>query len=260
MTETLTHVSAIRGLDGAEARRVAGTQSDEILTLLRDLSDEEWAAATDCEGWSVHDVAAHLLAWAEAIVSPREFGRQFLAARPLAKEKGNIIDATNFVEVEKRRNVPAQELLARLEVVLPRMLRFRANMGRFLRYVPYYNGFFGLTNAGYVMNVIFTRDAFMHRADISRPLRRVMQLGEDDRRLIEDVVRDWAKRSDARLLLDLTGPAGGRYLTAPDNVAEVTLEAVDFGRILTRREPPEIAQIEGDRDAALRWLAVPTPF
>jgi hypothetical protein len=61
LTETLTHVSAIRGLDGAEARRVAGTQSDLMLTLLRDLSDEEWAAATDCEGWSVHDLAAPLL-------------------------------------------------------------------------------------------------------------------------------------------------------------------------------------------------------
>jgi uncharacterized protein (TIGR03083 family) len=258
--EAVTHISAVPGLDGAEARRIATTQSEKMLSLLRDLSDEEWATETDCVGWSVHDVAAHLLGWAEAIVSPPKFVRQFVAARPLAKEKGNIVEAANYLQVEARRETSNRELLAELEVALPRMLKFRSNFARFVRYAPYYDGLLGATNVGYVMNVIFTRDTFMHRADITRPLRRDMNLGEDDRRLVEDVVRDWAKRSDAQVSLNLTGPAGGRYLTAAAPVADVTLDAVDFGRILTRREPPEIAEISGDREAALRSLSVFTPF
>jgi uncharacterized protein (TIGR03083 family) len=32
-----------------------------LLELLRDLSDQEWGVPTACPGWSVHDVASHLL-------------------------------------------------------------------------------------------------------------------------------------------------------------------------------------------------------
>ena len=260
MTQTITHVSAIRGLSGPEARSVAKAQMDQMLELLRSLSNDEWNSPSDCEGWAMRDVAAHLLGWGEALISPPEFARQFKAGRALAKEMHGLLHGVNRYQVESRQHLSNPELLARLEVVLPRMLKRRATMNRYMRYVPYWDGFLGFTNTGYVMNVIFTRDTFMHRADISRPLGKELPLGEDDRRLLEDVVRDWAKRSDAHMTLVLTGPAGGRYLTAPDPVAEATLDAVDFGRILTRREPPEIAEITGDREAALRWLSVFTPF
>ncbi|MQB01013.1 MAG: maleylpyruvate isomerase family mycothiol-dependent enzyme [Actinobacteria bacterium] len=260
LTETITHVSAIAGLRGEDARRVARYQLEEILAVFRDLTDEEWEMESDCEGWTVHDVAAHLLGWAEAVLSPPKLVRQLLASQRLRKEKGNVTDASNHLQVEARRAIPHGELLARMEIVLPRMLRRRSSLARFARYVPYYDGFLGTTNVGFIMNAIFSRDTFMHRADISRPLGREMVLGDDDRRLLEDVVRDWARRSDARLMLHLTGPAGGDYLTSSDAAADVTVGAVDFGRILTRRESPEIAQITGDRDAALGWLRVFTPF
>lgn len=259
-TQTVTHVSAIRGLHGEDARRVARHQLEEILTVFRDLTEEEWETGSDCTGWSVHDVGAHLLGWAEAVLSPPAFVRQVLESQRLRKEKGNFTDAANHIQVESRRGLPNRELLARMEIVLPRMLRRRGTLARFARYVPYYDGFLGATNIGFVMNAIFSRDTFMHRADICRPLGREMRLGDEDGRLIADVVRDWAKRSDARLTLDLTGPAGGHYLTAPDPVAEVTVDAVDFGRILTGREPSEGARIEGHRDAARGWLGVFTPF
>lgn len=34
---------------------------DALLKLLADLSKDDWARSTPCEGWSVHDVALHLL-------------------------------------------------------------------------------------------------------------------------------------------------------------------------------------------------------
>lgn len=37
-------------------------ERERLLTLLSGLSDAEWAAPTACPGWSVHDLALHLLA------------------------------------------------------------------------------------------------------------------------------------------------------------------------------------------------------
>jgi uncharacterized protein (TIGR03083 family) len=34
---------------------------DSLLQLLRQLSDQEWSSATPCEGWTVKDIALHLL-------------------------------------------------------------------------------------------------------------------------------------------------------------------------------------------------------
>lgn len=260
MTTTITHVSAIRGLRGEDARRVARYELDEILEVFRDLSHEEWERSSDCEGWTVHDVAAHLLGWAEAILRPPTFVHQLVAAQRFRREKGNFTDASNHLQVGARRSIPHKELLARMEVVLPRMLRLRSGLARSVRYLPYYDGFLGVTNVGFIMNAVFSRDTFMHRADIVRPLGREMNLGAEDRRLIEDVVRDWSKRSGARVLLDLTGPAGGRYLTAPDPVADITVDAVDYGRILTGRQPSVAPEITGDEAAARGWLGTFTPF
>ena len=257
---TTTHVSAMPGLRGAEARHIARYELDRILTLFRDLNDGEWEGQTDCEGWTAHDVGAHLLGWAEALLSPPTFVRQLVAAQRLRKDKGNFTDASNHIQVVERRSMPHSELLARMETVLPKVLKLRGNLARFAGYVPYYDGFLGLTNVRFIMNAIFSRDTFMHRADISRPLGRELLLGPEDRRLVEDVVRDWAKRSGARMALELTGGAGGSYLTSADPVADVTVDAVDFGRILTGRKPSADPQIEGDREAALGWLATFTPF
>jgi hypothetical protein len=83
LSETITHVSAIAGLRGEDARRVARYQLHEIVAVFRDLTDEEWETESDCEGWTVHDVAAHLLGWAEAVLSPPAFVRQLLASQGL---------------------------------------------------------------------------------------------------------------------------------------------------------------------------------
>ena len=36
-------------------------ERESLLSVLGSLSDDEWAAATACSGWSVHDVALHIL-------------------------------------------------------------------------------------------------------------------------------------------------------------------------------------------------------
>ena len=47
----------------------AAVEYDRLLRLLRGLHAEQWRAPTDCEGWDVHDVVAHLVGAAAAMAS-----------------------------------------------------------------------------------------------------------------------------------------------------------------------------------------------
>jgi len=53
-----------------EVWRHTHEQRRALAALLRDLSEEEWAVASLCEGWSVRDVAAHVMR--SATVTPVE--------------------------------------------------------------------------------------------------------------------------------------------------------------------------------------------
>lgn len=47
---------------------------------------------------------------------------------------------------------------------------------------------------GQLMAVIYTRDVWLHRVDITRATGRDLHLDEIDRRTVEDVVGEWAVR------------------------------------------------------------------
>lgn len=44
-----------------DAATVLTTELDAFVALLRTLGDEDWAKPTDCPGWTVQDIAAHVL-------------------------------------------------------------------------------------------------------------------------------------------------------------------------------------------------------
>lgn len=56
-----------------DVRPLMTAERDELLVLLRELGAREWRAGTACAGWSVHDIALHLLG--------NDFGR----LRPLSQ-------------------------------------------------------------------------------------------------------------------------------------------------------------------------------
>jgi uncharacterized protein (TIGR03083 family) len=57
-----------------DTRPLFGLLRAELTTLLAGLSDEDWARATLCPGWSVHAIAAHLLGVEFGNVSARRDG------------------------------------------------------------------------------------------------------------------------------------------------------------------------------------------
>lgn len=65
---------------------------------------------------------------------------------------------------------------------------------------------------GYLVDVVFTRDTWVHRLDIARATGRAMLLTrEHDGRIVADGVADWARRHGRPFDLTLTGPAGGHW-------------------------------------------------
>jgi hypothetical protein len=102
---------------------------------------------------------------------------------------------------------------------------------------------------GYLLDVILTRDPWMHRIDITRATGRPHVLTrEHDGRIVADVVAEWARRHGRPFELTLTGPAGGRYGAGDGSGDELVIDAVEFGRTLSGRA------------AGSGLLAQPVPF
>jgi len=93
----------------------------------------------------------------------------------------------------------------------------------------------GFRSIGYLMDRIYTRDAWMHRIDISTATSRPLVLTADhDGRIVDDIVREWAHDHRQPYRLTLTGPAGGEW-SSETGADPLTLDAVLFCRIMAGR-------------------------
>lgn len=249
------NVADIPAIPRAEAFALAGSQNDALLTLLRDLSQEEWETTTDCAPWTPRDIAAHLLAWAEAVLSPKEMFGQMGRAFKIRKEWASIVDAQNEIQVRERKSLSGPELVSKLEAILPRFLTARRRLSYVLKPIPTYNALVGLVSLGFVAETIFTRDMLIHRIDISEATGRELPQGPDEARLVADCVKEWAKRSKANARLVLSGAAGGDFVTGTGATATINAKATDFLRLLSGRPEGDSVSIEGDAVAARSWIS-----
>lgn len=255
-----TRVEDVPGIHQPEATDLASSQYDALMATLRTLDEAQWDAPTDCELWTVKDIAAHLCAWAELMTSFTEARRIVRAAFARRKELGNILDAANQTQVDARAALTTEDLLARMDDSLPKMLKVRARLGRYGRYVPLAGPPAGFYNLGFLANVIFTRDAFMHRIDIARATSAPLDLGAPEARIVADIVRDWLKRGSGDVRVVLTGAAGGVYVTGPGPHAELTADAVELCRFFAGRADRSVVAAVGDPSTVEARLAVPVTF
>jgi uncharacterized protein (TIGR03083 family) len=220
----------------AEAARLATAEYDRMLSLLRSLEDSDWAAPTDCTEWSVRDMVAHLVGTAES-ASLREQVRVALKGRRIAKRrKVAHIDGINAVQIEERAGLGPRELIDRLQCAAPRFVEFRSRFPRVLRgvRVPAPAGPLSL---GSLMDVVYTRDVWIHRVDITRATARPMLLTPDhDGMIVADVAAEWARCHGKPAALHLEGPAGGSFVFGTGGTEE-RLDAVEFCRMLAGRTP-----------------------
>lgn len=214
---------------------LAAAEQERLLALLRDLPPDDWHRSTDCTGWAVRDVVAHLAGAFACAASPRETVRVQRAGKLLAAGR-DLIDGMNDVQVAERRGHSPEQLVAELAEVGERGLRARRRLPLPLRALPVpFGPPLGTKPLGYLMDRIYTRDAWLHRIDICRAVGRAPVLTADhDGRLVADVVAEWARRHGQPYELALTGPAGGTFGSGEAGARE-ELDAIEFCRTLSGR-------------------------
>ena len=218
----------------------ATTEYDRLLTLLRSLDDADWHRRTDCGEWDVRQVVAHLVGAAESTARIGELVRQARRGRQLRPGEPTV-DGMNAVQVSERADVPPAALVADLARAGAAGVRSRRRIPAALRAVPLpFGPPLGVRRLGYLMDRIYTRDAWMHRVDLAAATGRDLVVTADhDGALVADVVDEWAGRHDRPYTLVLTGPAGGTWRRGPAEAAgrrdTLELDAVEFVRLLSGR-------------------------
>jgi hypothetical protein len=142
--------------------------------------------------------------------------------------------------VDERAGWTPERITARYAARSPRAVAGRRRTPGFVRRrtMPQLNDVNGVQEPwtfGYLIDVILTRDPWMHRLDIAAAAGTPPRLtAGHDGLIVADVVAEWADRHGKDFELTLTGPAGGTWKTGP-NGPSWTLDAVDFCRAAARR-------------------------
>jgi len=237
-----TTVAAPRtpALERPVAMRLAKTEYDRTIAQLRTLQPADWTKLTDCPGWDVHALVSHVVGMAEMSAWLPEQVKQMRAA---SKSEGEFIDALTALQVAKHADDTPAQLIARFEVVGPKAVKGRRRTPGLVRNrtMPMSQPVGTATERwtlGYLIDIILTRDPWMHRVDVARAAGRDVELtAEHDGVLVADIVNEWATRHGRPCTLELTGPAGGRW-TFGTGGTEMSEDTVTFCRGLSGRGNP----------------------
>ncbi len=236
---TMTAPGGLRApaLPRATAMRLAATEYQRFADLLRSLPERAWTQPTECQGWDVRAMAAHALGMVEMAASIRENSRQIRLAR---RRGGVFIDALTGLQVDERAHMTPAQIMAAFAARAPKAARTRRRTPGFIRRraMPepqHIGGRDEEWTIGYLIDVILTRDPWMHRADIVRATSASHVLTADhDGVLVADVVAEWASRHGEAYALRLTGPAGGTWRDG-DGGPRIEMDAIEFCREISGR-------------------------
>jgi uncharacterized protein (TIGR03083 family) len=228
------------------AMRLVETEYQRVIDAVDALQSEDWTRPTDCTEWDVRQLVAHIAGQASLVSTLLELARQVRAAKARQQAGQPSVDALTALQVEERQHLRPEELRAELHRVCPRAARGRRRFPRFVRRLSagkeVVNGVPEAWSFGYVTDVIFTRDAWMHRLDLARATGRDPVLTADhDGVIVADIVAEWARRHGRPYRLELTGPAGGSWSSGTGG-EEIAMSAIDFCRIVSGRPGPDGGQ------------------
>lgn len=209
-----------------------------LLAFVETLDAGDWSRPTACTAWSVRDMIAHQAGAYAAYASFPEFRRQYLNPPPKNRLPEDLI---NEIQIADRQHKTNAELISEIRAKGERTIANRHRVPFFLRAVSFPRPDGTKLNLGYMLDIIYSRDTWMHRIDLARATDREMKLTrEHDGRIVELVVRDVytqlaPKLGGSALDIELTGIAGGAWrigsAQAPSGataLAAIQMDALDF--------------------------------
>jgi uncharacterized protein (TIGR03083 family) len=248
-----------------EAGQLATVELERTLSVLESLSGDDWQQQTACTLWNVRQLTAHLSGACASHASWSEFKRVYVQ-NPYIKEADVAIDGINRREVEDRADAPPAALIEELREAGPKAIRNRQRVPWPVRVIPIpFGPPLGTASIGYLTDLIYGRDMWMHRLDICRATGREMALTADhDGRIVALVMRDLGRKLHSQLgertiRVELTGLAGGifDFGSGSEPTATIRMDALDFTWLTSERmtvdEAISMASTDGDPEH-VKWF------
>ncbi|UUZ58494.1 maleylpyruvate isomerase family mycothiol-dependent enzyme [Nocardioides sp. B-3] len=225
----------------ADAERHSTAEYAALVARVGAPEPEHWAAQTDCTEWTVRELVAHLAgASEEAVRMGVSAVHMTKAALRLRKPSdrdpaGHVCD----LQIERRAGMSAEELRADLERWAAGAPRARRRQPRLMRAVklPTFAGLRPGVRMSYALDVIYTRDLWLHRVDLARATGQPMPTSTAEGEVVARVVRDLdAAWTGPAFELVLTGRGGGSWLVGEGAVTgRLEGDAVTVMRSLSGR-------------------------
>jgi uncharacterized protein (TIGR03083 family) len=236
-----------------EAMAITAEENRRLWELLVEIRPDQWSLPTDCTRWDVRAIVIHLIASAEAQASAVEFVRQAVVGSRLTKQIGGIypVDGLNEAGLRARSHLTPAELPELWSSVAARALRARRRMPRpiralpLLRLAPKY-----WKPVGYLYDIGFTRDVWMHRVDLSRAIGRTF---------------DATAAHDGRIVATRTEPCDAaadglnlpRHVRTTNTVLWLAQPVHRAGDVRQAAHDRPVSRVDACRPNVNQYLAVP---
>ncbi|MDO5501075.1 MAG: maleylpyruvate isomerase family mycothiol-dependent enzyme [Propionibacteriaceae bacterium] len=229
------------------------------------LGPDDWARVTDCTGWTVRHMVAHLAGSTECAVRKlamlRHYGPAILKS---VRAPETMVDHMCASQIAARAGMTDREVAADLRrwaADAPTHLDAWPGPVRRLRLPAPVGAPQGRT-VSWFTDVITIRDVWMHRVDLARalgvPRETTVAETEAVRQVIRDLDTDW---TGPAVDLTLTGVGGGTWrIGAGDPVAHITEDAIACLRLLSGRSDECSLTASGDPAAVTRVRAARVLF
>jgi uncharacterized protein (TIGR03083 family) len=250
-----------------------------LLSLLRDLSEQEWLLPTAAKKWSVKDVALHLLGGDIGNLSRRR-DKHVLSGNPIAgwQDLVAFINQLNETWVEAARRMSPRVLCDLLAFTGPQLAEYFASLDPFTVGTPV--SWAGPQPAPNWLDVAreYT-EQWHHQQQIRDATKR---RGLYEKRLFAPVLDTFVRalphtfrnvdaKEGASVQLTISGVGGGQWILRRDaggwelligrssrTVTDVTVDCTDAWKIFTRgirgEEAMRRAKISGDRSLGAKVL------
>ncbi len=192
-------------------------------------------------------VVAHVTGAAALYARWSQFKRQTspFVQRPYRQAGFTLLDAFNQIQVDDRSAATPADLLAELREVGPRAIATRRRLPAIVRAIRLPLPLLGVVPLGYLTDLIYTRDMWMHRLDLCRAAGTDMvQTAQHDGRIVALVMRDLGRKlmpklEEDSIVYELAGVAGGiwRIGRRTQPVATLAMDVLDFNLLASGQQP-----------------------